>query len=155
MFKGHPRGLYVAFFANMGERFGFYTMMGILVFYLTAKFGLTESNAGVIYSVFYGLIYGLALVGGFVADRTKNYKGTIYVGIVTMLAGYILMAIPGFGLIFAITALFVIAFGNGLFKGNLQAVVGQLYDDPKYSHLRDLDMYIQYIEENSKDFLGV
>ncbi|MBT7040461.1 MAG: MFS transporter, partial [Bacteroidetes bacterium] len=70
MFKGHPKGLYVAFFANMGERFGFYTMMGILVFYLTSKFGLTESNAGIIYSVFYGLIYGLALVGGLIADRT-------------------------------------------------------------------------------------
>ena len=148
MFKGHPKGLYVAFFANMGERFGFYTMMGILVFYLTSKFGLTESNAGVIYSVFYGLIYGLALVGGYIADRTKNYKGTIYVGIVTMLGGYILMAIPGFGLIFALTALFVIAFGNGLFKGNLQAVVGQLYDDPKYSHLRDSAFSVFYMGIN-------
>ena len=95
MFKGHPKGLFVAFFANMGERFGFYTMMGILVFYLTAKYGMTESNAGVVYSVFYGLIYALALVGGLVADRTKNYKGTIYVGLVTMLAGYVLMTIPG------------------------------------------------------------
>ncbi len=148
MFKGHPKGLYVAFFANMGERFGFYTMMGILVFYLTAKFGLTESNAGVIYSVFYGLIYGLALVGGILADRTKNYKGTIYIGLVTMLAGYILMAVPGFGLVFTLVALFVIAFGNGLFKGNLQAVVGQLYDDPKYSHLRDSAFSVFYMGIN-------
>ncbi len=148
MFKGHPKGLYVAFFANMGERFGFYTMMGILVFYLTAKFGLTESNAGIIYSVFYGLIYGLALVGGIVADRTKNYKGTIYVGLITMLAGYILMTIPGFGLVFALVALFVIAFGNGLFKGNLQAVVGQLYDNPKYSHLRDSAFSVFYMGIN-------
>ncbi|MCD4730353.1 MAG: peptide MFS transporter [Bacteroidales bacterium] len=148
MFKGHPRGLYVAFFANMGERFGFYTMMGILVFYLTAKFGLTESNAGIIYSVFYGLIYGLALVGGIVADRTKNYKGTIYIGLITMLAGYVLMAIPGFGLVFTLVALFVIAFGNGLFKGNLEAVVGQLYDDPKYSHLRDSAFSVFYMGIN-------
>lgn len=148
MFKGHPRGLYVAFFANMGERFGFYTMMGILVFYLTAKFGLTESNAGIIYSVFYGLIYGLALVGGIVADRTKNYKGTIYIGLITMLAGYVLMSIPGFGLVFTLVALFVIAFGNGLFKGNLQAVVGQLYDDPKYSHLRDSAFSVFYMGIN-------
>ncbi len=148
MFKGHPKGLFVAFFANMGERFGFYTMMGILVFYLTAKYGLTESNAGVIYSVFYGLIYALALVGGLVADRTKNYKGTIYVGLVTMLAGYLLMTIPGFGLIFTLIALFVIAFGNGLFKGNLQAVVGQLYDDPKYSPLRDSAFSVFYMGIN-------
>jgi POT family proton-dependent oligopeptide transporter len=148
MFKGHPKGLFVAFFANMGERFGFYTMMGILVFYLTAKYGLTESNAGVIYSVFYGLIYALALVGGLIADRTKNYKGTIYIGLITMLAGYLLMTVPGFGLIFTIIALFVIAFGNGLFKGNLQAVVGQLYDNPKYSHLRDSAFSVFYMGIN-------
>jgi POT family proton-dependent oligopeptide transporter len=148
MFKGHPKGLFVAFFANMGERFGFYTMMGILVFYLTAKFGLSESNAGLIYSIFYGSIYGLALVGGILADRTKNYKGIIYIGLITMLAGYVLMSVPGFGLIFTIIALFVIAFGNGLFKGNLQAVVGQLYDDPKYSHLRDSAFSVFYMGIN-------
>jgi len=148
MFKGHPKGLYVAFFANMGERFGFYTMMGILVFYLTAKFGMPEENAGLVYSIFYGSIYGLALVGGIIADKTRNYKGTIYVGLVTMLAGYVLMAIPGFGLVFSLVALFVIAFGNGLFKGNLQAVVGQLYDEPKYSHLRDSAFSVFYMGIN-------
>jgi len=148
MFKGHPKGLYVAFFANMGERFGFYTMMGILVFYLTAKFGLSESNAGLIYSIFYGSIYGLALVGGILADRTQNYKGVIYIGLFTMLGGYILMSIPGFGLAFTIAALMIIAFGNGLFKGNLQAVVGQLYDDPKYSHLRDSAFSVFYMGIN-------
>jgi len=148
MFKGHPKGLFVAFFANMGERFGFYTMMGILVFYLTSKYGLSESNAGVIYSVFYALIYALALVGGIVADRTKNYKGTIFVGLVTMLGGYLLMSIPGFGLVFTVFALFIIAFGNGLFKGNLQAIVGQLYDEPKYSHLRDSAFSVFYMGIN-------
>ncbi len=148
MFKGHPKGLYVAFFANMGERFGFYTMMGILVFYLTSKFGLTESKAGIIYSIFYGSIYGLALVGGILADRTKNYKGIIYIGLFTMLGGYILMSVPGFGLAFTVTALMIIAFGNGLFKGNLQAVVGQLYDEPKYSHLRDSAFSVFYMGIN-------
>ncbi|MDM8160545.1 peptide MFS transporter [Labilibaculum sp. K2S] len=148
MFKGHPKGLYVAFFANLGERFGFYTMMGILVYYLTAKYGLSATKAGMIYSVFYGSIYGLALVGGFLADRTKNYKGIIYIGLITMLAGYVLMAIPGFGLVFTVLALFVIALGNGLFKGNLQAVVGQLYDDPKYSHLRDSAFSVFYMGIN-------
>ncbi|MBN2637797.1 MAG: peptide MFS transporter, partial [Bacteroidales bacterium] len=148
MFKGHPKGLYVAFFANMGERFGFYTMMGILVYYLTAKYGLSGSDAGIIYSVFYGLIYGLALVGGIIADRTQNYKGVIFIGLITMLAGYLLMAIPGFGLVFTLVALFVIAFGNGLFKGNLQAVVGQLYDNKKYSHLRDSAFNVFYMGIN-------
>ncbi|HOI33492.1 MAG TPA: MFS transporter, partial [Bacteroidales bacterium] len=105
-------------------------------------------NAGVVYSVFYALIYGLALVGGIVADRTMNYKGTIFVGLVTMLAGYVLMTIPGFGLVFTLIALFVIAFGNGLFKGNLQAVVGQMYDDPKYAHLRDSAFSVFYMGIN-------
>lgn len=148
MFKGHPKSLYIAFFANMGERFGFYTMMGILVYYLTAKYGLSPTKAGLIYSIFYASIYGLALVGGIVADRTKNYKGVIFVGLLTMLAGYVLMSVPGFGLAFTVVALFVIAFGNGLFKGNLQAVVGQIYDDKRYSHLRDSAFNVFYMGIN-------
>ncbi len=148
MFKGHPKSLYVAFFANMGERFGFYTMMGILVYYLTAKYNLSPTNAGNIYSIFYASIYGLALVGGIVADRTKNYKGIIFIGLLTMLIGYALMSIPGLGLIFTVFALFVIAFGNGLFKGNLQAVVGQIYDDEKYAHLRDSAFSVFYMGIN-------
>jgi len=148
MFKGHPKSLYVAFFANMGERFGFYTMMGILVYYLTAKYGLSPTKAGFIYSIFYASIYGLALFGGILADRTKNYKGIIFVGLLTMLAGYALMSIPGLGLTFTITALFVIALGNGLFKGNLQAVVGQIYDDKKYAHLRDSAFSVFYMGIN-------
>lgn len=148
MFKGHPKSLYVAFFANMGERFGFYTMMGILVYYLTAKYGLTPTKAGVIYSIFYASIYGLALVGGIFADRTKNYKGVIFIGLLTMLAGYVLMSIPGLGLTFTVSALLVIALGNGLFKGNLQAVVGQIYDDKKYAHLRDSAFSVFYMGIN-------
>ena len=64
MFKGQPKGLIAAALANMGERFGFYTMMAILVLFLQAKFSLDETNAGIIYSVFYFSIYMLALVGG-------------------------------------------------------------------------------------------
>ncbi len=148
MFKGHPRGLIVAFFANMGERFGFYTMMAILVLFLQAKFGLKADQAGWIYGVFYFLIYALALVGGFIADRTQNYKGTIMTGIIVMFAGYVLLAIPGMGLPFAIFGLFIIAFGNGLFKGNLQALVGQMYDDPAYSKLRDSAFSLFYMGIN-------
>lgn len=148
MFKGHPRGLIVAFFANMGERFGFYTMMAILVLFLQAKFGLKADVAGWIYGVFYFLIYALALVGGFIADRTQNYKGTIMTGIVVMFFGYVLLAIPGMGLPFALMGLFTIAFGNGLFKGNLQALVGQMYDDPAYSKLRDSAFSLFYMGIN-------
>ncbi len=98
MLKGHPRALYVAFFANMGERFGFYTMMACLVFFLQARYGLAEDVAGEFYSWFYFFIYALAVLGGFIADRTQKYKTTIFAGIVTMFAGYILMATPGLSL---------------------------------------------------------
>ena len=94
MFKGHPKGLIVAFFANMGERFGFYTMMAILALFLQAKFGLTEEKAGDIYSWFYFGIYALALIGGILADATKKYKTIILIGQIVMFAGYILMAVP-------------------------------------------------------------
>ena len=148
MFREHPRGLIVAFFANMGERFGFYTMMAILVLFLQARFGLDSDKSGAIYSVFYFLIYALALVGGIIADKTRNYKRTILAGIIIMFLGYVVMSIPGTGLPVALMGLFTIALGNGLFKGNLQAVVGQLYDHPKYSHLRDSAFSLFYMGIN-------
>lgn len=154
MLKNHPKGLLVAFFANMGERFGFYTMMAILVLFLQAKYGLKAEDAGDIYSWFYFGIYALALFGGILADSTKKYKTVILFGIIVMFGGYVLMAIPGMPLIFTLLALFTIAFGNGLFKGNLQAVVGQMYDDPKYSKLRDSAFMIFYMGINVGAFFA-
>ncbi len=154
MFKGHPKGLFVAFFTNMGERFGFYTMIAILAMFLQAKYNLNTDTTGWIYSIFMNSIYALALLGGFLADRTQNYKGVIMTGIIVMLAGYLLLAIPGMGLPFAIAGLLVIAFGNGLFKGNLQALVGQLYDDPKYSKLRDSAFSVFYMGINIGAFFA-
>jgi len=154
MLKGHPKGLLVAFFANMGERFGFYTMMAILVLFLQARFGLTEESAGEIYSWFYFGIYALALIGGILADYTKKYKLVIFAGILIMLAGYGMLSIPRMSLTITVISLFVIAFGNGLFKGNLQAVVGQLYDDPKYSKLRDSAFMIFYMGINMGAFFA-
>src|SRR5512133_2657846 len=148
MLKNHPKGLLVAFFSNMGERFGSYTMMAILVLFLQAKFGLSAEKAGGIYSWFYFSIYALALVGGILADATKKYKLVILAGIIIMFAGYVIMAVPGMTLTFTIIGLFTIALGNGLFKGNLQAVVGQMYDDPRYSKLRDSAYMIFYMGIN-------
>ncbi|MCU4176087.1 peptide MFS transporter [Carboxylicivirga sp. N1Y90] len=149
MFKQHPKGLIPAALANMGERFGFYTMMAILVLFLQAKFGLNGKDAGIIYSVFYALIYILALAGGVIADKTRNYKGTILSGLVVMGLGYVFLAIPSpastFTLVMTCLALFVIAFGNGLFKGNLQALVGQMYDNAQYSKLRDSGFSLFYM----------
>ena len=137
MLKGHPKGLLAAALSNMGERFGYYIMNAVLVLFLCSKFGLSEGASGSIYSVFYAGIYLLSLVGGLIADRTQNYKGTIQKGLMTMAAGYILLAIPitatatnqTWLLPLTCVALFMIAFGNGLFKGNLQAIVGQMYDN--------------------------
>lgn len=153
MFKNHPKGLIGAALSNMGERFGFYIMMAILSLFLISKFGLDKTSATIIYSVFYALIYLLALVGGLIADKTKKYKGTILTGLILMAIGYLLIAIPtptpvpNLTLYLTLTCigLFVIAFGNGLFKGNLQAVVGQMYDDPKYSAKRDTGFQIFYM----------
>ncbi len=154
MLKGHPKGLYVAFFANMGERFGFYTMMAILVLFLQAKFGLSAEKAGDIYSWFYFAIYALALLGGILADATKKYTTVISMGQVIMFVGYIMMAIPGLPYSVVVIALFTIAIGNGFFKGNLQAVVGQLYDDPKYDKVRDNAFLIFYMGINVGAFFA-
>lgn len=153
IFKNHPKGLIGAALSNMGERFGFYIMMAILALFLVSKFGLEKTEATTIYATFYALIYLLALAGGYIADKTKKYKGTIFAGLMLMTLGYAMIAIPtptpvpNFALYLTLTCigLFVIAFGNGLFKGNLQAVVGQMYDDPRYSDKRDTGFQIFYM----------
>ena len=140
MFKNHPKGLIPAALANMGERFGYYIMNAVLALFLVSKFGLSDSTAGRIYSVFYCGIYVLSLVGGLIADRTQNYNRTIQWGLIIMALGYIALSVPVFSqtsgdgawwgiLIFTCFALLMIAFGNGLFKGNLQAIVGKMYDE--------------------------
>ena len=162
MFKKHPKGLIAAALANMGERFGFYIMMAILTLFISAKFGLSETTTGYIYSAFYASIYILALVGGVIADKTKNFKGTILAGLIMMAVGYLIIAIPtptpvpSLGLYLALTCfgLLEIAFGNGLFKGNLQALVGQMYDNPKYSSLRDSGFQIFYMFINIGGFFA-
>ncbi len=143
--KEHPKGLIAAALSNMGERFGYYIMNAILLLFIVSKFGLPDGVAGIIYSVFYFGIYVLSLVGGIIADRTQNYNRTIQWGLIIMALGYVALAIPLFSkvdgvitdgngawwgiLIFTCVALLMIAFGNGLFKGNLQALVGQMYDN--------------------------
>ena len=137
MFKNHPKGLLLAALSNMGERFGYYIMNAVLTLFLCSKFGLSDGQSGFIAAMFLTAIYVLSLVGGIIADRTQNYKGTIAWGLVVMALGYVLLAIPilatpdntSWLLPFTIFALALIACGNGLFKGNLQAIVGQMYDN--------------------------
>ena len=135
--KEHPKGLIAAALSNMGERFGYYIMNAVLLLFICSKFGISDSVAGVIYAVFYFLIYVLSLPGGIIADKTQNYKGTIIAGLLVMAVGYGILSVPvfaetaGFSWVLVLTcvALLIIAFGNGLFKGNLQALVGQMYDN--------------------------
>ena len=135
--KEHPKGLIAAALSNMGERFGYYIMNAVLLLFICSKFGISDDTAGWIYAIFYFLIYVLSLPGGIIADRTQKYKATIIWGLILMAVGYGMLSIPVFAeasgfswvLVFTCVALFIIAFGNGLFKGNLQAIVGQMYDD--------------------------
>ena len=144
--KEHPKGLVAAALSNMGERFGYYIMNAVLLLFLVSKFGISDGTAGLIYAIFYFGIYILSLVGGLIADRTQNYNRTIQIGLFIMAAGYVALSLPLFSktaegliangtggwwgiLIFTCVALLCIAFGNGLFKGNLQALVGKMYDE--------------------------
>src|SRR4030042_1532915 len=148
MFKGHPKGLIIASLANMGERFGFYTMYAIFVLFIQAKYGFDSTKSGIIWSGFLFGVYFLPLVGGLIADRVLGYGKTVTLGILIMFIGYILLALPLRGdasIWLVIVALFTIALGTGLFKGNLQALVGNLYDDPQFSAKRDAAFTIFYM----------
>lgn len=149
MFKGQPKGLFVLALANMGERFGYYTMLAIFVLYMQAKFGFSTDQTSTIFGVFLSAVYFLPLIGGIVADRVLGYGKTITLGIVIMFFGYVLLAIPTgvttAGMLMMFGALALIAIGTGFFKGNLQALVGNLYDNPKYASKRDLAFSIFYM----------
>ena len=132
MFEGQPKGLYALALANTGERFGYYTMLAIFVLFLQAKFGYTEGETSSIFGAFLGAVYFTPLLGGFLADKF-GYEKMVVSGIAIMFLGYVLLAIPtdavsGSYLMFG--ALALIALGTGLFKGNLQVMVGNLYDQP-------------------------
>ena len=140
MFEGQPKGLYALALANTGERFGYYTMLAIFVLFLKANFGLSPGVAGTIYSTFLALVYFLPFIGGILADKF-GYGKMVTIGIIAMFAGYVLLALPlgtgTLGMIGMFAALIVISSGTGLFKGNLQVMVGNLYDAPEYASKRD------------------
>ncbi len=157
MFKNQPKGLYVLALANTGERFGYYTMLAILLLFLQAKFALPTATAGTIYSVFLALVYFMPMIGGIIADKW-NFQKTVTLGIIVMFLGYFVMAIPmtkGEGSAFSspafyvmILALLLISCGTGLFKGNLQVMVGDLYNNPKYESKRDVAFSLFYMAIN-------
>ncbi|MDR2894374.1 MAG: peptide MFS transporter [Alistipes sp.] len=150
MFKGHPKGLFALALANTGERFGYYTMLAIFVLYLQARFGFDGALAGQIYGGFLACVYFMPLLGGILADRL-GYGRMVTLGIVVMFAGYALLAVPmagGAAIVLMAAALLCISIGTGLFKGNLQVMVGNLYDAPEYRSKRDNAFSIFYMAIN-------
>ena len=151
MFEGQPKGLYALALANTGERFGYYTMLAVFVLFLGANFHLSAAAAGAIYSGFLALVYFLPLFGGALADKF-GYGKMVTIGIFVMFFGYLLLALPMGSVHFALgamlAALVLISAGTGLFKGNLQVMVGNLYDDPKYADKRDAAFSIFYMAIN-------
>ena len=152
MIKNQPAGLYVLSLANMGERFGYYTMLAIFLLFLQAKFGFDAAVSGQIYAIFLALVYFMPLIGGWVADKW-SFSKCVVTGICIMFVGYLIMAIPTeirstSSLVVLCAALALIAVGTGLFKGNLQVMVGDLYNDPRYSSQRDSAFSIFYMAIN-------
>ena len=151
MFKGHPKGLYALALANTGERFGYYTMLAVFALFLRANFGLDAGVAGAIYSTFLGLVYLMPLVGGMMADKF-GFGKMVTIGISIMFAGYLLLSLPlggdTFAMLAMIAALLFISLGTGLFKGNLQVMVGDLYNDPQYAAKRDSGFSLFYMAIN-------
>ena len=154
MLKGHPKGLFVFLFANMGERFGYYTMMAIFILFMQAKFGLDAKAAGQVYGIFLFGIYFIPLLGGIIADKFLGFGKTITLGIILMIAGYFMLAQPGSGLSFVYLSLGIVSIGTGFFKGNLQALVGKLYDEAQYSKFRDSAFNIFYMGINIGAFFA-
>ncbi|MDE6512961.1 MAG: MFS transporter [Muribaculaceae bacterium] len=152
MFKNQPAGLYVLALANTGERFGYYTMLAIFLFYLQAKFGLDAAWTGQIFSIFLALVYFMPLVGGWLADKW-SFSKCVVTGIAVMFVGYALMSAPtpvreNSSLMILFAALLLISVGTGLFKGNLQVMVGDLYNEARYADRRDAAFSLFYMAIN-------
>ena len=151
MFEGHPKGLWALALANTGERFGYYTMLAVFLFFLQDNFGFSMGTSSSIQAAFLGIVYFVPLFGGMLADKF-GFGKMVTSGIVIMFLGYLLLSLPlGAGAValgVMALALLFICVGTGLFKGNLQVLVGNLYDDPKYSAKRDEGFSIFYMAIN-------
>jgi len=151
MFKNQPKGLFALALANTGERFGYYTMLAIFTLFMQAKFGWSEAAAGQVYAIFLAVVYFSPLLGGFIADKI-GYGKCVVIGMTTMFLGYLALAIPTMpdltGKLVMFGGLGLVSLGTGLFKGNLQVLVGNLYDDPKYADRRDAAFSLFYMAIN-------
>ena len=151
MFENQPKGLWILSLANTGERFGYYTMLAVFALFLGENFGFGAGMASEIYSWFLTAVYFLPLIGGMAADKW-GYNKMVIIGILIMFFGYLFLSIPLGGGVAAIvamgTALLLVSLGTGFFKGNLQVMIGDLYNDPRYASQRDAGFSLFYMAIN-------
>jgi POT family proton-dependent oligopeptide transporter len=154
-FFGHPWGLSTLFFTEMWERFSYYGMRALLILFMTAPvaaggLGFDTSKAGPIYALYVSSVYLLSLPGGWVADRVLGLRRTVFTGGVIIMLGHICLAIPSLATFYL--GLVLIAIGTGLLKGNVAALVGQLYSPEDLR--RDAGYSVYYIGINTGAFIA-
>lgn len=132
-FAGHPKGLYMLFFAEMWERFSYYGMRAILIFYLTQHWLFSDSKSNLIYGAYTSLVYITPVLGGYLADRYLGQRKAVLFGGILLAIGHSLMAVEGTGgqndptiNVFWAALAFIIV-GSGFLKANISVMVGQLY----------------------------
>jgi POT family proton-dependent oligopeptide transporter len=157
-FLGHPKGLFVLFFAEMWERFSYYGMRALLIFYLTKHWLFSDSQAGVIYGAYTALVYITPVLGGYLADKWLGQRKAVTYGAVLLTFGHLLMGFEGDGgqdptslNIFWLALAFIIV-GSGFLKANISVIVGQLY--PRTDVRRDGAYTIFYMGINLGAALG-
>jgi POT family proton-dependent oligopeptide transporter len=157
-FLGHPRGLFVLFFAEMWERFSYYGMRALLIFYLVQHWLFSDQQASVIYGAYTALVYIAPVVGGYLADRYLGQRKAVLFGAVLLTCGHFLMAVEGDGgqeggalNVFWLALSFIIV-GSGFLKANISVMVGQLY--PRTDTRRDPAYTIFYMGINLGAALG-
>src|SRR6516162_4738736 len=149
----HPKGLYVLFATEMWERFSFYSMLAMFTLYLqdsTQGFGWTPAEATTLYSNYLMFVYASPLVGGFLANWKLGFRRAVMLGGVFFIAGHLLLSFRSIEIVYIALACLVI--GNGFFKPNISAMVGNLY--PAGSHLKDRAYNIFYMGINVGAFLA-
>ena len=131
--KGHPKGLYLLFFTEMWERFSYYGMRAILMYYLTKTYlqgglGINSAEASIIYGNFTGLVYFTPLIGGWLADKYLGQRLAVTIGGITMMFGQFALFLMN-NMTGLYIGLFLLIIGNGFFKPNISILVGNLYKD--------------------------
>lgn len=152
--RNHPKALPYLFLSEMWERFGYYLMIGIFVLYLEdAKngFGLNSDQSSDLYGTFIALVFLTPFIGGLLADRILGYRRSITIGGILMGVGYCLMGVHNLSVLYIAMALVIV--GNGFFKPNISALLGNLYNDERYRQKKDEGYNIFYMGINIGAFV--